>query len=171
MKEFEIKSEDPAIHWPADIINVDGKNVLDLGCGRWESKSFNDSTPGYFLEQGARNVYGVDSSEDEIKYFRSIHCNNAKFACLKVETKDQLIAMINHFNIDVIKSDIEGKELLFLQFTKEDVKNIQSFYIEYHGHPVRNYIKDKLLELGYNITHDGKLWIDGFGVLFANKLC
>ena len=168
MNEFIISSESPAIHWPE--INVNNKRVLDLGCGRWEATEIEETTPHYFLQQGAELVVGIDSSDEETQYFRNQKLPNTKFATLKIEHKDTLLQIIKHFNINVIKSDIEGKETLFLYLTKEDMSNIDTLYIEYHGQYIREQLEVKLPELGFNITKIGTLWLDGFGVIFADKI-
>jgi SAM-dependent methyltransferase len=168
MNEFTIPSESPSVHWPD--INVKGKRVLDLGCGRWEATEVEETTPHYFLQEGAEFVAGVDSSEDETKYFRLQNLPNTKFATLKIEHKNTLLQIIENFNINVIKSDIEGKEILFLDCTKEELAKIDSLYIEYHGHYIREKLEDKLPALGFTIIKIGKLWVDGFGVIFAERI-
>jgi len=167
MQEFKIESEDPAIHWPD--IKIKGKNVLDLGCGRWDETDQAKMTPIYFLNQGVNSLIGIDSSVNEIKYFRSLNLANAQFYSENIKTAPLVKLIIKQNNINVIKSDIEGKELLFLDFNKEDVKNISSLYIEYHGHGVRNLLEPKIKDLGFTIAKVGHLWIDGFGVLFCEK--
>jgi SAM-dependent methyltransferase len=167
MQEFKIESEDPVVHWPD--INVKNKNVLDLGCGRWEETDQTKMTPIYLLAQGAKSLIGIDSSIEEIKYFRSLNLTNATFFAESI--KDSLLVklIIKQNNINAIKSDIEGKELLFLDFTAEDVVNITSLYIEYHGHYIKDLLIPKIKDLGFTITKIGHLWIDGFGVLFCEK--
>jgi len=167
MEEFKIESEDPKVHWPG--IKIKDKNVLDLGCGRWEERDLEKMTPIYFLNQGAKSVIGVDSSVDEVKYFRSLNLNNASFFAENINGPNLVKLIIQQNNINVIKSDIEGRELLFLEFNKEDVKTVSSLYIEYHGHQVKNLLIPKIQELGFTITKIGYLWIDGFGVLFCEK--
>jgi SAM-dependent methyltransferase len=167
MNEFDITSEVPSVHWPD--INVKNKRVLDLGCGRWDARELKDTTPYYFLEQGAEFLVGVDASDGETQYYRSLNFENAKFATLKIQNKEDLLQIINHFNINVIKSDIEGSETVFLSFNQEDVANIDSFYIEYHSRDIREQLEAKLPELGFVIQKIGKLWADGIGVIFADR--
>ena len=167
MKEFKIESEDPVVHWPN--IKVQGKNVLDLGCGRWDETDQSKMTPIYFLNQGAKSLIGVDSSVDEVKYFRSLNLPSASFFAENIKDVSLVRLIIQQNNINVIKSDIEGRELLFLDLTKDDVRDVSSLYIEYHGHGVRQLLEPKIIDLGFTITQIGYLWIDGFGVLFCEK--
>ena len=167
MQEFKIESEDPIVHWPD--INVQNKNVLDLGCGRWDETDQAKMTPIYLLAQGAKSLVGIDSSIEEVKYFRSLNLPNANFFAENIKDSSLVKFIIKQNNINAIKSDIEGRELLFLDFTPEDVANITSLYIEYHGHYVKNLLIPKITNLGFTITKIGHLWIDGFGVLFCEK--
>lgn len=167
MQEFKIDSEDPVVHWPG--INISGKNILDLGCGRWDEQDQNKMTPTYFKKLGAHTLIGIDSSIEEIKYFRSLNLENSYFFAENIKTAPLVKLIIKQNNINVIKSNIEGKELLFLEFKEEDLTTVNSMYIEYHGHYIRNALEPKIKNLGFNITKVGHLWIDGFGVLFCEK--
>jgi len=167
MKHFLIEEETPIIHWPD--INIKSKRVLDLGCGRWTASTFEGTTPYYFLNQGAEFVVGIDACDKEIQFYSDLNLPNTLFKVLKLEDKNTFLELINHHNINVIKSDIEGNESLFLDLKKDEMVNIESFYIEYHGDHMRDLLVAKLPELGFNITRVGKMWIDGFGVVFAEK--
>ena len=167
MQEFKIESEDPLVHWPN--INVTNKNVLDLGCGRWDETNQTKMTPLYFLSQGANNLIGIDSSIEEVRYFRSLNLSNAEFFAENIKDSSLVKLIIKQNDINVIKSDIEGKELLFLDFTVEDVTNISAIYVEYHGHYIKDLLIPKFVSIGFTITKIGHLWIDGFGVLFCEK--
>ena len=167
MQEFNITNEDPIVHWPD--INVKNKNVLDLGCGRWDATEQSKTTPIYFLDQGAKNVIGIDSSSAEVEYYQSLNLSNAKFFAESIQNSLLLKKIINENDINVIKSDIEGAEIIFLDFTQDDLKNVSSLYIEYHGHHIKNLLIPKIKNLGFIITKIGHLWIDGYGVLFCEK--
>lgn len=167
MLEFKIESEEPPIHWPN--INVKQKNVLDLGCGRWGETNLNNTTPYYFLNQGASHLLGIDSSVDEVKYFKSLKWQNTSFFAENIKGSNLIKTIIKQNNINVIKSDIEGRELLFLDFNEYDMQSVESLYVEYHGQHIKELLENKFQQLGFVIYQIGHLWIDGFGVLFCNK--
>jgi hypothetical protein len=51
----------------------------------------------------------------------------------------------------------------------EDLKNINTFVLEYHTNHLRDAFIDKFAEWGFNIVANGEVWVDGIGVLFAEK--
>ena len=59
-----IKDERAAEHYSA--IECEGEIVMDLGCGRWGMTKLEDTSPGYFLAQGAEKIIGVDKSKADI---------------------------------------------------------------------------------------------------------
>ena len=78
MQEFKIESEDPIVHWPD--INVQNKNVLDLGCG-----------PGVLLSDmapRATKVIGVDTSHKMIEEARITHQKNKKISFLEARLEE-----------------------------------------------------------------------------------
>jgi len=177
MIEYNIETEDSSIHWK--YLKPAGKNVLDLGCGRWcdRNGSWDNLDPAEFSPiwlgaQGARKVVGVDSSVNEINIMNDLTKGKAEvftFIYQSITSPEQLKHLINLFDINVIKSDIERAETNFFHFTKEDFSKIEAFAVEYHEHYIKDMFLAKLPEWGFNITVHGKLWVDGFGVLFAEK--
>jgi hypothetical protein len=167
MKEFNIESEDPAVHWPG--MNITGKNILDLGCGRWGETDQSKMTPIYFLNQGAKSVVGVDACINEINYFNSLNLPNTTFIFKGIEDAPTVISLIQKYKIDTIKCDIEGRETFILDLKKEDITNISTLYIEYHGDHIKHALVPKLIELGFTIPQIGYLWFPGYGVLFCEK--
>jgi hypothetical protein len=176
MIEFNIESEDSSDHWRH--LDPKGKNFLDLGCGRWCSREgswdgllHEEFSPIWIGENGANKVVGVDSSINEINYFNENNTDKDKFIFIheSINNEDQLKDLIKKYDINAIKCDIEGYEIHFLNFSKEDLKNINVFAVEYHSHDIKNKFTEKLNYWGFNIYAHGKLWIDGLGVLFAKK--
>ena len=167
IKIFDIKSEDPDDHW--SHLNVSGKRVLDLGCGRWDATDLSKTTPMYFLSKGAEFVLGIDKSQDEITFFKDKNIDRTDFIQLTVKEIKTLINLINLYNIQTIKMDIEGQEKIIFEGSAEDFKSIENVAIEYHIGIDANLLKNKLVEFGFIITHIGNLWIDNMGVIFAKK--
>lgn len=177
MITYKIESEDSSIHWK--YLKPNNRTVLDLGCGRWCSREgswegliHDEFSPIYIANNGAKKVIGVDASKNEIDYFNSTTTDQSDkftFIHLSISSPEQLKSLIKEHNIDMIKSDIEGYEINFLSFTKEDLSDIQSFAVEYHSHAIKDMFVNKLEEWGFKIVVHGELWVDGMGVLFAEK--
>lgn len=167
IKEFTIKSEISSEHWgECDFKN---KNILDLGCGRWDIPDLKDTSPFYFSSNGALSLIGVDILQSEINYFNSCNINNCKFICTSIDSASKVKNLILDYSIDAIKCDIEGYEINLLELTNEDLINVKSIWIEYHGHHLKSIFEKKLPEWGFKIYSIGYLCIDGYGVIFAKK--
>ena len=169
--EFKIESESSSQHWP--YFNCSGKNVLDLGCGRWDVEVHEELSPIYFLNKGANKVVGIDSSVDEINYYNNYYKDNKPsnlfFENLKIEKTEDIKNLIEKYDINAIKCDIERYEILFYPLNEEDLKNIDVFALEYHSPDICKDFLDYFNRLNYNVIAHGKLWFDGYGVLFAEK--
>lgn len=165
--EFNIMSENPEDHWSK--LDVCGKNVLDLGCGRWEASSFEETTPNFFLNQKANKVVGVDIEDNEIHFFTNINPPNCIFIKCDVSNADTLISLIKKYEIEVIKMDIEGNEIILKDIEIKDFKNISSIAVEYHLNVDKNLLVETLANLGFKNYKHGKLWVNGMGVIFATR--
>jgi hypothetical protein len=179
MIEFTIESENSSDHW--SYIDPAGKNVLDLGCGRWCSREGswdnldpNEFSPIWLANKGAKILIGVDASINEIDIFNELTKNNTKtdfvFIHQIISSPEQIKDLLIKYNIDIIKCDIEGAESNFYSFNTDDLKNVTTFAIEYHSEDIKNAFIIKLSEWGFTIVSHGKLWNSGLGVLFAKKL-
>lgn len=170
MIEYLICSENPSEHWCH--LNIKDQNVLDLGCGRWSFSDAQDSTPYYFLNNGASKVVGVDVLKDEIDFYNKINNNNKlSFVQAKLGEFDTLVVarrLINDNQITSIKCDIEGAELFFLALNKEDYKTINSIAIEYHGLWIKDLLLSHFNNNGFTLSVHGILNPE-FGVIFLNK--
>jgi len=115
-----IDTEEPNIHW--GFLDIKDKTVLDLGCGKWWSSI---STAEWFLNEGAKQVIGVDLSP------MSIDRDNFIMKAERIDSSDQLQKLIDEFKPDIIKCDIEGAESYFdsVDSLHEGVKQ---FAVEYH---------------------------------------
>ena len=121
-----------------------GKNVLDLGCGRWGGVlDSNEYTPIFAYKRGAEVIVGVDDRGEEKVYYedyfaRNFPESNAHFYHMSIQTPEQVKHLMQKHDINYIKSDIEGYEVVFLTFSKEDLKNIDTFVLEYHSFDIKN---------------------------------
>ncbi len=62
-----IFSENSSEHW--QWLNVDGMNVLDLGCGLYDVKDVFESSPIYFKNKNAKKIIGIDRNNKEVDFF------------------------------------------------------------------------------------------------------
>jgi len=153
-----------------------GKNVLDLGCGRWgEVSDPNEYTPIFAYNRGAKVIVGVDDRIGEKLYYEEYFAKNfpestSYFYNMSIQTPEQVKYLMETHDINYIKSDIEGYETVFLSFSKEDLANIDTFVLEYHSFDIKNSFINKFDEWGYEIYANGEAWIPGIGVLFAKKI-
>lgn len=167
ISEFDIASENPKDHW--DDLDVAGKNVLDLGCGRWDANSFEETTPYFFINKGASSVVGIDVVKEEVDFFKSKQLTNCTFIECSVRDKDTLLKLIADHKIDVIKMDIEGNEVILKDIEMKDFQNISSIAVEYHLNVDKNLLVETLANLGFKNYKHGKLWVNGMGVIFATR--
>ncbi len=165
----EIKTENPEEHW-ADL-DVNGKIVMDMGCGRFDSIGRPwDYTPMFFLNQGASRVIGIDANLDDItwylenyddKYFVFIHSN--------IDSKAKILNLLDTFQPTVLKIDIEWGEVNFYDITKKEMANITDLAIETHSEEIHERIREKLTEWGFTIQNDVPIMGHSSRVLFAKK--
>jgi hypothetical protein len=157
-----------------------GKNFLDLGCGRHPDKNgewtlpIDEYTPIFAVNRGAKMVVGVDSREGEKEFYENYFEENfpnidSCFYTDMIQTSEQVKHLISKHNIDFIKTDIEGSETLFLEWTREDFKNITDFVIEYHSNEIKNGFLEKINEWGFYLYAEGNTWDSNIGVLFTKK--
>lgn len=168
MKSKVIYSENPYEHW-SDITDVNGKIVLDLGCG-WIEQG-HESTTEYFIKRGAAKIIGVDINEAEIQKLQAIYPDHV-FIRKAVETKTDLFDLIAKYKPEVVKMDIEGFEKL-LKFLGS-LLTVREIAIEYHNNECKNIILTKLDELGFDILAVNRFGyfctdVEIMGVIHAKK--
>jgi hypothetical protein len=179
IKEWNIEMED-AVN-SLKYYNPKGHNVLDLGCGRWGVTDPNSFTPIFAMNRGAKSVIGVDIDVREEVFFTQWFKDNnpdfpTKFYTNKINEPNQVRALIKEHDITFIKSDIEEYEIYaFSSFTKEDLKNVDVFVMEYHTLAIKELFIQKFKEWGYTITAHGNTYphmvsTPKIGVLFGEKL-
>ena len=121
--------------------DLKGKSILDLGCG-------DGNMSAYFMDNGAKRVYGIDISENMINEANKLYADeNRKFEVMKMEDISQInekfdivySSLAFHYveDFDKLLTDIhsllnENGVLIFSQenpvesasiFNREDLKN------------------------------------------------
>ena len=86
-----VESENPLEHWN-DIKSVEGKVVLDLGCG-WLFQPF-ESTPQYFINRGAKKIIGVDAACGEIEKLNETFPDHT-FVCKTILEFNDLVNLLD----------------------------------------------------------------------------
>jgi hypothetical protein len=156
MIKDNIYSEKSVHHWPH--LNVIGKNVLDLGCGRHWTPSIYDSSTVYFGENGALKVVSVDASQDEINFFNANNPDKNKytFICAFINSSEFIKNLIIQHDITVIKCDIEGYEYHLCELTVNDMSNITDIAVEYHSPELLALVIESMEKWGFTITVQSK---------------
>lgn len=151
-EEYIIVSEDPKLHWK--YYDVKGKRVLDLGCGRADASSIEQTTPYYFNSQEAAFVVAVDSWEEDIEYFKKNLHNKDKFEFIydRIHSADQIRDYIKRYKINSVKCDIEHMEKVLLEMTKEDFEGVDNIALEVHTHQLKDALIPKLKEFGFYVN-------------------
>lgn len=171
MKEYQITSENSSDHW--SFVNVTGKCVLDIGCGVWHTPDFNETSPVYFGKTAAR-VIGIDTSESCIDTYKKHFEDDDKyvFDCMNIHSVDQVRDLISTYDVNFIKSDIEGGERVLLDLTLEDLSNVTDLAIEFHTLDLKQAFLDKIPnEWGYTIDTVANFRgvPDNLGVIYGVK--
>lgn len=170
MITYIIESENSTDHWP--YFNVDNHNVLDLGCGRWYTKDTEELSPIFFGKK-ANKVIGVDSNLDDINFYMNETLNNPKFTFIheNINNANQVKTLLDKYSITALKSDIEGGEVILLDLTKDDLKNITQLAIEFHSESLKEAFTSKVVEWGFviNVKASFARTPDYMGVLFCSK--
>ena len=151
MEIKKIKNEEPKNAWPEEYIRVKDRVVLDLGCGffgltntfkngtmQWENVKLPDmiSTSEYFLNLGAKMVIGVDNNTSDIEYLTNTigNTNKSLFFREEVRNAQRIEEFITAYNIEIIKSDIEGQESNLLGMNDNVFKSIKSIMLKHIRH-------------------------------------
>jgi len=128
-----IQSERPEEHWA--MVDCCDRSILDLGC------AYNDTddektrenklgTPQYFIGQKPSNYLGVDSFSKDIEDFRK-EFTNFNFICDFINSSEKILKYIEDSRPQIVKSDIEGAEILFCGIDR--LKFVEEICIEIHG--------------------------------------
>jgi len=170
MINHTIESEDSSIHWP--YFNTLNHNVLDLGCGRWYTTKVEELSP-LFFGNTANSVVEVDYNENDIKFYKDQTKDDPKytFYSSNISSSDQVKELIKLHSITALKCDIEGGEIVLLDLTYDDLKNISELAIEFHSDVLKKAFMKKVIEWGFNIKAVANFarTPDYMGVIFCSK--
>ena len=125
-----ITTEQPQEHW--GFLNVQGKTVLDLGCG---INSEHTPTPWYFLQDmKANHVVGIDSNPQSYEWFiKNFKVKNFLPIMDYVDRIEKFELYLGYYKPEVVKMDIEGLEYEMIR-SITDWSKIKLFIVEYHFH-------------------------------------
>lgn len=138
-----IHNENPIEHW-SDVQNV-GHTVLDLGCG-WINTEL--TTPEYWMQRGASKVIGVDVTQSEIDKLNDKYPQHL-FVCKEIKIAQDLSELIDAYNPDFIKMDIEGFETVLENI--ESLGTVKEIAIEYHDANCKQIVFDALNKHGFHV--------------------
>ena len=172
MKQHKILSENSEHHW--SYLDTKDKVLLDLGCGRHDTSDLYQSSAVWLGERGATKVIAIDGRESEINYFNENNIDKEKYAFIHmfINTSEDIRSLLKEFKPTVIKCDIEGYETNFYDITKEEMKDVVEFGLEYHNLNILEKMTQKLTEWGFEIHTEAKFaFVDAsqMGVLFCSK--
>jgi len=165
-----VHSENPLEHW-SDIKDVEGKVVLDLGCG-WLFQP-HESTPEYLINRGASKVVGVDVACGEIEQLKEKYPEHV-FVCKAVTSVESLLELLVEYQPSVIKMDIEGHEAHMQYITAEQFSCVEEIAVEYHNPECKRILTEKLDEFGFEIFSINQFgWfctdINQMGIMHAKR--
>lgn len=126
MRYVFCETEEPQEHW--EYVEADGKRVLDLGCGFFGG-AHPQSTPEFFLERGAVSVVGVDMTLDNLQHITD---PNIALIQLRIDSPEEIEALIKRFEPEVIKCDIEGGEMHLFALSEGAFNSVEQYAVEVH---------------------------------------
>lgn len=163
-----IQSENPEHHW--HLLNVKDAIVADIGCGLHMIQKEWDTTPEFFIKNGAKKIIGVDSNCKDIDFFKT-KLPKHDFYCDSIDSLSKLEFYIDELNVTSLKLDIEGHEQLLLSSNKtfDSLKNVA---IETHSRTLLNQMILKLIDLQFNIETVCTFYPEAFSIcnlVYASK--
>jgi len=163
-----IATEHPQEHW--GFLNVEGKSVLDLGCG---INSEFTPTPWYSLqERKAKNVVGIDSDKKSYDWFKQNYVVKNFLPIMDmVDRIEKFELYLGYYKPDIVKMDIEGSEILINALNVSYLESVQQIGIEYHNLSCLISCEHKLREAGFELEYFKfeHLDVDYQGVLHGYK--
>ncbi len=163
-----ITTEQPQEHW--GFLNVQGKTVLDLGCG---INSEHTPTPWHFLQDmKAKHVVGIDSNPQSYDWFiKNFKVKNFLPIMDMVDRIEKFELYLGYYKPEVVKMDIEGSEILINALDVSYLESVREIGIEYHNLSCLISCEHKLREAGFKLEYYKfeHLDIDYQGVLHGYK--
>jgi hypothetical protein len=162
-----ITSESPDVHWK--FLPTKDETILDLGCG---INSEFTPTPVYWIQNGAKQVYGVDPGQDSYNWFNTnFKLKNFLPIMDWVDRLEKFEFYINATKPTVMKIDVEGSEIFLMGLKPELLEGVRHIGIEYHNLSCllacEHLFKDNGYEMEYyKFDH---LDIEYQGVIYGHK--
>lgn len=162
-----IHNESPDNHW--SFLPIEGKTILDMGSG---INSEFTPTPMYWIQNGAKMVYGVDPSQDSYNWYRqNYNIKNFIQFCDWIDRLEKFSFYFDAVKPDVAKIDVEGSEIFLMGLKPESLNSCRHIGIEYHNLPALLACEYLFKENGYEMKYYKfpHLDIDYQGVIYGSK--
>lgn len=163
-----INSENPAEHW-AFLPTLD-QVVLDLGCGINNGEF--TPTPLYWIEKGAKQVIGIDPSEQSYQWFKTNYWVK-KFINIMdfIDRVEKFELYLGYYKPSVVKIDVEGGELFLNGLDSKYLESVRHIGIEYHNLSCLISCERLLKDNGYELEYYKfpTIDIDHQGVIYGYK--
>lgn len=167
-ERLTFREETPSVHWPG--VSVADRVVLDLGAGdfgRMEGQDY-PSTPEYWIENGAKRVIAVDENPEDLE---SLTDDRIEKIAMRISDPEDIVNLMVEHQPDLVKSDIEGAEQLFLHIHPEFLRIPKAYAIETHNEYVLENIPSMLKMLGYEIRWIMQHEVENYvSVLYAERI-
>lgn len=163
-----IHSENPEEHW--GFLPVDGETILDLGCGINNQEFI--PTPMYWVQKGAKMVYGVDPGQESYNWFKQNFVVKNFLPIMDwVDRTEKFDLYLRATKPTVMKIDVEGSEIFLNAINPSNLDGIRHIGIEYHNLSCLLSCESVLRDNGYELTYYkfDHLDVDYQGVLHAHK--
>ena len=159
MIEEIITTENPERHW--GFVNVKGRTVLDLGCGRvWNTDRQRSSdkhlhwpdTPEFFLSRGAKKVIGVDPRRYEIERFQDEYMykdGKGEFQIGEIKEKEDMELFLRYLiehGENCVKCDIEHFEGVITKVDDVFINRVDEWYVECHTNELFDRVVGRLMQ-------------------------
>lgn len=163
-----ITTENPEEHW--GFLPIEGETILDLGCGINNQEY--TPTPMYWVQKGAKMVYGIDPGQPSYDWFKQ------NFIVKNFVNIQDWVDRVEKFDLyfkatkpTVVKIDVEGSEIFMMGMNPENLEGVRHIGIEYHSLPCLLACEHLLRDNGYELSYYkfSHLDIDYQGVLHAHK--
>jgi hypothetical protein len=137
---------DATYTWHWNYVSFVSKTVLDLGADY-------GSTAWLFLQLGAKKVIAVEGDEKCIPKLCKNHGKNPSVVCIHkwINSPIHFNALIQLFEPDIVKVDIEGAEECLLGVSKDLICSVDKWLIETHSKQLYDAIYSLFSSLGYRL--------------------
>ena len=132
-------------HYPE--MQIKDSVILDLG-------SDYGSTAYYFLNKGAKRIFGVETNPIYVSQARKNNLADFYPIIMDIDHKHKIEVLLFTIKPNVVKCDIEGAEVHLLDCDPKCLVIPIEWYIETHSMKLHADIKDKFVSIGYRIVRD-----------------